>query len=91
MSKKYKRLLTQEEIDQYNALSAPRFQRIEDFPDKPIVKYTMTIDKEGTRYTTNPLWTDAPYIYAMIHLDGSFPDQLKRVDEAINATLCKKK
>jgi len=89
--KKYKRSLTQEAIDEYNALSAPRFNRIEDFPDNPIVKYTMITDKEGTRYHVNQLWTDATYIYVMVNLDGSIPEQLKKVDEAINATLCKKK
>ena len=89
--KKDKRSLTQREIDQYNELSAPRFHRIGDFPDNPLVKYTMTTDKEGTRYSVSPLWIDAPYIYVMINLDGSLPSQLKRVDEAINGTLCKKK
>jgi hypothetical protein len=92
MSKnKYKRSLTQEAIDQYNALSAPRFHRIEDFPDNPIVKYTMTTDKEGTRYHVNQLWIDAPYVFVMANLNGTLPDQLKRLDESINGTLCKKK
>jgi hypothetical protein len=82
--------MNQKDIDLYNEIHATRYAIIEDFPDNPIRPYTMIVDNDGTKYIRNPLWENAPYIFCMRNLDGSFPEQFKLEEKLPQSGLCKK-